>query len=202
MPNRSQIFAPDIPVHVILRSANSRPCFYAAEDYRNFMKCLQDYAIVSSCSLHAYALMSNHIHILLTPAHKKSVVNLIRQLGEFHTQYINRTYRRNESLLGQRFSCYLIHEQEYFLRCQRYIEMNPVRGGIVNYPGEYPWSSYRANAHGINSSPITPHPLYLLLGNSQAQRMKVYREMFENTFGIEEVLSLDCTGSGIDFSDA
>jgi putative transposase len=202
MPNRSQIFAPDIPVHIILRSDNSRPCFYAAEDYRYFLKSLQDYVIETSCSLHAYVLMSNHIHMLLTPAHKKSVVNLIRQLGEFHTQYINRTYRKNESLLGNRFSCYLIHEENLFLRCQRYIELNPVRGGIVNYPGEYPWSSYRANAHGINSSPLTPHPLYLLLGNSKAQRMKIYRGMFTNLYDNEGVFSLDWTENGSHFSDA
>lgn len=187
MPNRSQIFTPDIPVHLILRSNNSRPCFYAADDYRFFLQCLKGYAVESSCSIHAYVLMSNHVHLLLTPTHEKSIIALIKQLGEFYTQYINRIYQKSGSLLGKRFSGYLIHEEEYFLVCQRYIELNPVRSKIVSYPGEYPWSSYRANVHGVNSSPVTPHPLYLLLGNSRTQRMAAYRSSFDETFDYKNV---------------
>lgn len=190
MPNRSQIITPDIPVHLILRSNNSRPCFYGADDYRFFLQCLQDYAIESSCSLHAYVLMSNHIHLLLTPAHKKSVVNLIKQLGEFYSQYINRIYHENGAFLGKRFSCYLIHEEEYILVCQRHIELNPVRSNIVSYPGEYSWSSYRANAHGVNSSLVTPHPLYLLLGNSRRERIAVYRSSFDDTLDYKKAYPL------------
>ena len=187
MPNRSQIFTPDVPVHVVLRSNKSRPCFYASEDYRYFLQCLHNYIIESSCAVHAYALMSNHVHLLLTPAHEKSIMALIELLGESYTNYINETYRKNGSLLGKRFNCYMIHEDEHFLDCQRYIELNPVRAKIVSYPGEYPWSSYRANAHGIKTSPLTPHHLYLLLGNSRTKRMDAYRDLFNSAVNKEKV---------------
>lgn len=179
MPNRLQIFTPDVPVHVVLCSNKSKPCFYASEDYRYFLQCLQNYVTETFCAVHAYVLMSNHVHLLLTPKHEKSIVSLIDLLGESHTQYINRTYRENGSLLGERFNCYIIHDGEHFLECQVYIELNPIRANIVSYPGEYPWSSYRANAHGVNNSPLTPHPLYLLLGNCRTQRMDAYRDLFD-----------------------
>lgn len=178
MPNRSQIFKAGISVHIVLRSNNSRPCFYAAEDYRYYLHSLLNHTATFSCALHAYVLMSNHVHLLLTPAHEKSVITLIEQLGELYNQYFNRTYRECGSSLGKRFNCYLIHEEEALLDCQRYIELNPVRNGVVTHPGEYPWSSYRANAHGVNSNSLTPHPSYLLLGNSKSQRMVTYRDLF------------------------
>ncbi len=178
MSKRSQIFTPDVPVHLVLRSNKSRPCFYASEDYRYFLQRLQNYAHELSCSLHAYVLMSNHVHLLLTPEHEQSIMGLIELLGESYTQYINCTYHENGTILGERFNCYLIHEDEHFLDCQVYIERNPLRANIVSHPGEYPWSSYRTNAHGVNSSLLTPHPLYLLLGNSRMQRMDAYRDLF------------------------
>ena len=178
MPRRSRIIVPNIPLHIIQRGNNRQSCFFAEEDYLFYLDWLEEYAKSTDCSIHAFVLMTNHVHILLTPERSDSAGNLMKRLGQRYVQYINRTYKRSGTLWEGRFRSSIIQQQEYLFSCQRYIEMNPVRAGIVEHPGEYRWSSYQVNGQGRSSDLLSPHPLYLSLGRTDTERQTAYRELF------------------------
>ena len=163
---------PGVPVHAIQRGNNRAPCFVDDVDRAFFLHHLGRLAWDEGCAVHAYCLMTNHVHLLLTPEHEASCARLFKRLGLLHTQYTNRRYRRSGTLWEGRFRSCLVQSDYYLLACYRYIELNPVRAGMVAHPGEYPWSSYRSNAEGIMDSRITPHAEYLSLGRVQ------YRSLF------------------------
>ena len=163
---------PGVPVHAIQRGNNRAPCFTEDEDRAFFLHHLGRLAYDESCDVHAYCLMTNHVHLLLTPGREQSCARLFKRLGLLHTQYTNRKYRRSGTLWEGRFRSSLVQTDFYLLACYRYIELNPVRAGMVADPGAYPWSSYRANAEGIPDARITPHAEYLDLGRDQ------YRSLF------------------------
>nr|WP_245531964.1 transposase [Desulfobacter postgatei] len=123
----------------------------------SYLQWLKEYALASGCLIHAYVLMTNHVHLLLTPKSSGSAGDLLKRLGQRYVQYINRTYRRTVTLWEGRYRSCLVQEEKYLLTCQRYIELNPVRAGIVEHPGEFRWSSYRHNGLGEMSDLITPH---------------------------------------------
>lgn len=178
MPRRSRIVFPGIPLHLIQRGNNRQACFYAKEDYSFYLEWLHEYAIESGCAIHAFVLMTNHVHILLTPAKSNSVGTLMKKLGQRYVQYINRTYKRSGTLWEGRFRSCIIQQENYFLICQRYIELNPVRAGMVDHPSKYRWTSYRANADGEKNSLISRHSIYLQLGETYSKRQEAYRELF------------------------
>jgi putative transposase len=122
--------------------------------------------------------MTNHVHLLMTPGTAEAAGVLMKRLGQRYVQYINRTYCRSGTLWEGRFRSCLTQEEKYVLSCYRYIELNPVRAGMVNHPADYKWSSYRANAEGWKSSVLTAHPLYTSLGIDEAERHLAYRELF------------------------
>ena len=125
-----------------------------------------------------YVLMTNHVHLLLTPKAAEDIPRLIIALGRRFVQYINRTYRRTGTLWDSRYKSSLIQTDTYLLRCQRYIELNPVRADMVRDPGEYAWSSYRANGLGASDPLLSPHALYLALADAPEARQAAYRELF------------------------
>lgn len=178
MPRRSRIILPGVPVHLIQRGNNRQACFYADEDYQAYLHWLGDYAEQSGCVIHAYVLMTNHVHLLITPESVDSLAKLMKRLGQHYVQYVNRTYRRSGTLWEGRFRSCLTQEEAYVLGCYRYIELNPVRSGIVEHPAEYRWSSYRFHAQGEPSVFLTPHALYLALGLNDQERQVSYRELF------------------------
>lgn len=177
MPRRARIQLPGVPVHLIQRGNNRSACFYADEDYRFYLDHLTEQAQKHGCTLHAYCLMTNHVHLLLTPAKADSLGRLMKALGQRYVQYVNRTYRRSGTLWEGRFRSCLLQEEAYVLACYRYIELNPVRACMVEHPADYRWSSYRANAQGEEGC-ISPHPLYLALGQQTEERHAAYRELF------------------------
>ena len=122
--------------------------------------------------------MSNHVHLLVTPGHRFSIGHLMRDLGRNYVGYINRTHRRKGTLWEGRYKASLVDGENYLLSCMRYIEMNPVRAGMVNNPGAYLWSSYARNAYGKKNLLVTPHPLYEALGPDSGGREQTYRELF------------------------
>ncbi len=152
--------------------------FFADEDYRFYLDWLQEYAHETGCLVHAYVLMTNHVHLLITPKTSDAVGNLMKRLGQRYVQYVNRTYRRSGTLWEGRFRSCMTQEEDYVLGCYRYIELNLVRADMVGHPAEYPWSSYRVNAQGESSTLLTPHPLYNALGRGDAVRKAAYRELF------------------------
>jgi putative transposase len=178
MPRRPRLILPGIPLHIIQRGNNRQSCFYADEDYLFYLQWLQEYGRATGCSIHAYALMTNHVHLLLTPTGADSAGLLMKRLGQRYVQYVNRTYQRSGTLWEGRFRSCMAQEETYILACQRYIELNPVRAGIVDHPAEYRWSSYRANAQGESAPLLTPHPLYQALGDDPMARQLAYRELF------------------------
>ena len=178
MQEEDQPTITETSLHLLLRGCGNRQCFDNHVDCHFFLQCLQTYAEEFSCAVHAYVLMNSHAHLLLTPKDEKKVTTLIRQLIDFHTSYVTRTYHKNGPLWQEIFERRRIKREKDFLSCHKYIELDPVRSGSVMHPAEYPWSSYRANAHGMYSSLLTPHPHYLRLGNSRAKRLRVYRDMF------------------------
>lgn len=145
MPRQSSIIIPDVPLHIIQRGNNRQASFFKDEDYLFYLDWLEQYAKVTRCSVHAFVLMTNHVHILLTPHKHDSAGSLMKRLGQRYVQYINRTYKRSGTLWEGRFRSCVVQQQQYLFFCQRYIEMNPVRAGMVLHPEKYRWSSYSAN---------------------------------------------------------
>lgn len=178
MPRCARVILPDVPVHVIQRGNNRQDCFYSTRDYRLFLRWLRDYAALSECRVHAYVLMTNHVHILLTPANADSVGLLMKRLGQQYVQYFNRAHARSGTLWEGRYRSSLVQEDAYLLACYRYIELNPVRAGIVRHPSQYQWSSYRHNGLGETSDLLLPHQNYLDLGRTESERRENYRSLF------------------------
>ena len=167
-------------MHIIQRGNNRQACFFADEDYRFYLDWLKDYASKTDCQIHAYILMTNHVHLLVSSHSGGSIGALMKALGQRYVQYANRTYRRTGSLWEGRYRSCLTQEESYLLACQRYIELNPLRAGMVDHPADYRWSSYRVNAQGEESPLITPHSLYLALDATPAARQAAYRELFRH----------------------
>lgn len=178
MPRRARIIVPNVATHVIQRGNNRQVCFFQRSDYQRFLTWLQEYALECECHVHAYVLMTNHVHLLATPMHADSMGAMMKRLGQRYTQYINRTYERSGTLWEERYRSCLASDDTYVLGCYRYIEMNPIRAAMVRHACDYQWSSYRANAHGACDPTLTPHPIYLALHHDTDQRRCAYRELF------------------------
>ena len=197
MPRRPRIILPGAPVHVIQRGNNRDVCFYGEDDHSSYLGWLKEYARHSGRAIHAFVLMTNHVHILLTPKSEESAGDLMKSLGQRYVQYVNRTYRRSGTLWEGRFRSCLPAEDGYVLGWYRYIELNPVRARMVAHPGEHAWSSYQSNAQGEPSSLLTPHPLYAALGTDDERRQAAYRELFRPHFeaGLVDEIRLATKGS-------
>lgn len=178
MPRRPRILLPDYPLHIVQRGINREPCFFAEEDYQCYLHWLEEAAHDCSCDVHAYVLMTNHVHLLLTPAVSGAPSRLMQSLGRRYVQYTNRYYRRTGSLWEGRYKSSVVQAESYLLACMRYIELNPVRAEMVGDPGGYRWSSYRANGLGLPDARLTPHPLYQELDVDAMRRCQSYRDLF------------------------
>lgn len=178
MPRRARLSLPGIPWHIIQRGHNRSVCFHAEDDYQFYLHYLKEFADKFGCALHAYVLMTNHVHLLLTPMREESAALLMKHLGQRYVQYVNRTYRRTGTLWEGRFRSCLTQSEDYVLACYRYIELNPVRAGMVVRPQDYRWSSYHANGLGRASAALTSHDEYLRLGREAMERREAYRALF------------------------
>ena len=190
MPRRPRIHLPGVPIHLVQRGHNREACFFADEDFLAYREWLGDALKKTGCALHAYVLMTNHVHLLLTPPSAKAVSHLIMSLGRRYVQYINKTYRRTGTLWDSRYKSSLVHAEDYLLLCQRYIELNPVRAGMTDDPAHYRWSSYRSNGLGQADALLTPHDLYLALDGDAANRQAVYRFLFRSELDHEAVADI------------
>ncbi|OGT89101.1 MAG: transposase [Gammaproteobacteria bacterium RIFOXYA12_FULL_61_12] len=180
MPRLSRFILPGQPQHVIIRGNNRDPVFFAEEDYRFYLEKLKQACDKHRCDVHAYVLMTNHVHLLITPHTEQGIGKAIQMLGRYYVQYFNYNYNRTGTLWEGRYKATLIDSENYLLTCYRYIEINPVRaGGMVGHPSEYPWSSYRFNALGEDAPLVVPHEEYLRLGTSPAERQAAYRALFK-----------------------
>ncbi|HEY9200987.1 MAG TPA: transposase [Gammaproteobacteria bacterium] len=180
MPRKPRFSLAGVPQHVIQRGNNREPCFYSKEDYLAYLEFMDIAAKKAECHVHAYVLMTNHVHLLLTPMKEYGVSVFMQSLGKRYVQYINSTYKRTGTLWEGRYKASLVDSQAYLLICMRYIELNPVRANMVDTAGEYRWSSYNCNAFAKINNHITPHPLYKALGITVDERCYAYRELFRN----------------------
>ncbi|MEZ5488831.1 MAG: transposase [Gammaproteobacteria bacterium] len=196
MPRRARLAIAGIPWHIIQRGNKRSACFYHEEDYRFYLAQLELQAMKFGCHAHAYCLMTNHVHLLVTPVKKESASLMMKNLGQRFVQYINKSYRRSGTLWEGRFKSCITQEERYVLTCYRYIELNPVRAGMVSQPQDYLWSSYKFNAHGQPDSCITPHRLYLSLAASQENRLAAYCALVENGMNEKDIKAIRSATKG------
>lgn len=181
---------PGAPVHAVQRGHNRSAVFFEDIDYLEYLRCLKQAADECGCAVHAYVLMSNHIHLLLTPEHADSVGRLFQSIGRHYVRHINTTYQRYGGLWEGRYKSHVIESRSYLLSCMRYIEMNPVRAGMVDHPAKFRWSSYAANALGISNAILTTHSEYAALGKSSEDRLAAYRRLFDDENSVADELLL------------
>ncbi len=178
MPRKPRFFLPDVPAHVVQRGNNRQPVFFADDDYRAYLGWLAEAAGRYGCAVHAYVLMTNHVHLLVTPETRASISRMMQYVGRRYVPYVNRVYGRSGTLWEGRFKGAPIDGEAYLLACSRYIELNPVRAGMVARPADYRWSSYRANALGEVDRLLSPHPVFLALAGEPVARCGAYRALF------------------------
>ena len=179
MPRHARLMLPGLAFHVIQRGNNRSPCFRGEADHRLYLALLRELAARFECAIHAYVLMTNHVHLLATPGDAEGLSMVMKHLGQRYVQHFNRCHARSGSLWEGRFRSGLVDSDGYLLRCYRYIECNPVRAGIASDPAEYPWSSYLSNALGQRDDLITPHERYVGLAQTDALRRAGYLRLFE-----------------------
>jgi putative transposase len=170
MPRKPRFFLPGIPAHIVQRGHSREPVFFEAGDYQAYLGWLKEAAVRYGCDIHAYVLMTNHVHLLATPAKKDSISRMMQYIGRRYVPYINHTYGTSGSIWEGRFKASLISDEQYLLTCMRYIELNPVRANMVASPAQYRWSSYRYNAQGREDVLVAEHPLYSQLGKTVSSR--------------------------------
>jgi putative transposase len=187
MPRRRRVHLDEVPLHIVQRGHNREPCFFAEADYGNYLHWLAAALRDAQCALHAYALMTNHVHLLVTPRRAALVPKLLIALGRRYVQHINTTYQRTGTLWDSRYKSSLIDAASYLLTCMRYIELNPVRAGMVRDPADCRWTSYRANGLGRSDGLLTPHAVYAGLGHDVSARQAAYRELFRHELDREVV---------------
>jgi len=179
MPRQARFIVPDIALHVIQRGHNRNACFKDDTDRMVYLATVADLLRNGGCALHAYCLMTNHVHMLLTPATPHACSTLMRNLGQRYAQYFNRRHDRTGSLWEGRYRSCLVDSASYVLACYRYVERNPVRAGMVPSAAAYRWSSYQGNAGCAVNRMLTPHAEYLALGNDEHPRWPAYQQMLD-----------------------
>lgn len=179
MARRPRYCPAGIAQHVVQRGNNRQVCFVDDEDRAALMHWLAEAAHEAAVSIHAWVLMTNHFHLLVTPADPLGVSVLMQRIGRQYVRYFNHRYGRSGTLWEGRFRSSAVQSDHYLLAAQRYIELNPVRAGMVDHPGEYHWSSYHAHANGLTPACWTPHPTFLALSSDPDQRRHAYRQMVD-----------------------
>ena len=185
MPRKRRVCPPGLPVHVIQRGNNRQICFADDSDLKAYAHWLREAADKYSVAIHAWVFMTNHVHLLVTPSSADGVSRCMQYLGRHYVRRFNYRYRRTGTLFEGRFKSGIVQSRGQspdsapVLICQRYIELNPARAGMVSDPADYTWSSYRAHAFAKPMGLWSPHPEYRALGNTPLQRAAAYREFFK-----------------------
>lgn len=175
MARQPRLVFPGVALHIVQRRVDRSACFREDADRYVYLSVLRDLLEKTGCLLHAYCLMTNHVHLLLTPVAESACGALMRDLGRKYVRYFNDRYERSGTLWEGRFHSCLVDSAEYVLHCYRYIERNPVRAAMVQKASQYPWSSHRANAIAADCSWLSPHVAYAALGFERESRLETYR---------------------------
>ena len=198
MPRRARFCPAGYPVHVIQRGNNRQAIFTCDADLAAYSHWLAEGAERFEVAVHGWVFMTNHVHLLATSSTDTGLSRLFQFLGRLYVRQFNYTYARSGTLFEGRFKTSLVQENRYLLTCLRYIELNPLRAGMVTDPGDYRWSSYRAHAFGVTPRLWTPHPLYLGLGKNHKERQQGWRELVKETLDIEVLAKIQhCANTGL-----
>jgi len=196
MPRQPRYPMAGIPQHIIQRGNNRQATFFDDADYKYYRFCLAEALRKHDCQLHAYVFMTNHVHLLVTPQYTDGMSGLMQSVGRRYVRYINDTYCRSGTLWEGRYKASPIDSARYLLTCYRYIELNPVRAGIVGSPGDYPYSSYAYHTSDTYDPLISDHDLYLHLGETTKARQEAYRSLFEGHIDAKTVEEIrGCTNA-------
>ena len=197
MPRESRWVLPGIPLHIVQRGINRNPCFFAPSDYATYLHFLEVSAERFACAIHSYCLMTNHVHLLVTPQEPDACGAFMKHLGQCYVQTVNKRLSRTGTLWEGRFRSCLVQSDTYVLACYRYIELNPVRAGMANSPGGYGWSSYVANAEGRLNAIVQSHAAYRSLGPDAAARTHAYKALCADALPATEIEEIrKATSSG------
>ena len=178
MSRKPRFFVAGVANHIIQRGNNKEVVFIEDEDYVKYQTILNEAATKQCVKIHAYVLMTNHIHLLATADSSNGISHMMQQIGRFYVPYINFKYKRTGTLWEGRFKSSLVDDELYILACMRYIEMNPVRAHMVKAPQDYKWSSYHSNVRGTFDPLISEHVSYKGLAKSRKKQQENYRDMF------------------------
>jgi putative transposase len=179
MPRPLRLILPGVAAHIRQRGNNKAACFVEDADRLVYLAQLRELCKTLDCALHAYCLMTNHVHLLLTPVSIAACSSLMRDLGQRYVQYFNRRHKRTGTLWEGRYRSSVVESAHYVFACYRYIELNPVDAGMVQHPSAYLWSSYAANS-GMRADPsLSPHVEYLGLASDAEKRHASYRALLE-----------------------
>lgn len=186
MPRRARMYLPGLPYHIVQRGNNREACFIEPENYLFYLELWKELSARYGVAVHAYVLMTNHVHFLVTPNNETAISNTMKVAGSRYAQYINKKYRRTGTLWEGRHRASLVQSDRYLLTCMRYIELNPARAQMVARPEEYRWSSYGINAWGDHGW-LQHHEEYLRLGPTPETRGHAYRELFRAHLSEEDI---------------
>ena len=177
---------PGVATHVVQTGKDGREVFWEADDFKTYLESLKKASRSYGCEVHAYTLLPNRVHILVTPEEDDSISRMIQYIGRYYVPYFNSKYDTKGSLWSGRYKASIIHEKAYLLKTMCFIESQPVKEGIVSHPGEHNWSSYGCNANAEFDVVIRPHPLFLSLGESTVIRCEHYKRLFDHRIDQEE----------------
>ena len=186
MPRRARMYLTGHPYHIVQRGNNREACFVEPENYQFYMDLWKECSDQYGVAVHAYCLMTNHVHFLVTPVSQDAISRITRVIGSRYAYYFNKTYKRSGTVWEGRHKASLVQNDRYFLTCCRYIELNPVVANMVSKPEEYKWSSYLVNAWGSESH-LTLHGEYLKLGSDSESRCYAYRELFKHQLSDHDI---------------
>ncbi len=196
MPRQPRVVLQAVPMHVIQRGHDRQRCFFVDEDYVLYRQWLHEEAVIAACQVHAYVLMSNHVHFLVSVDDAMRLARMMKGLAQRYAQYLNYHHGTSGTVWDGRYKSCLVQTEAYLLTCQRYIELNPVRAGMVRFPGNYKWSSYRCNAEGRHDEVVTPHSVYERLGIDGPERRQAYMRLFHETLTPMQLEQIRAAGNG------
>lgn len=187
MPRQPRLDIAHIPQHIVQRGNDRQPCFFNDVDQRRYLHELQELALREHCVVHAYVLMTNHVHLLITPSAARQIGHLMQSLGRRYVRYVNDRYHRTGTFWEGRYKSSPVDSETYLLRCYRYIELNPVGARMTTDPRHYPWSSHACNAFGHDDPLVHPHESYLALGADRQHRCAAYRALTLETLSSDDI---------------
>jgi putative transposase len=192
-----RFFSPDVPLHVIQRGNNRQSLFHDAGERSFLLALLRRDSVRYGVTVHAYVLMTNHVHLVATPDERSSVPRFMQSVGRDYVRWFNERHERTGTLWEGRYRATAVEDERYLLACMRYIELNPVRAGLARTPSDYPWSSFRANAWGEPDRLVRPHPVYEALAGNPVERASIYAGMFDEVIPAHDLARIrDATHHG------